>query len=667
MIDQVRALLAQQHVQRAVIIDDAYDDRPKSGDIEDAEWDRFFDDLTPADDQHLGAAYGQEAYDSQDTSELRRNALFVNAVWAEKAQIAAARALFGDFEQRQQTKRAELEPLRTLLIRDLGLACDVFGRDEAASVGDADIIFLDLFLGLLEREDAVNRAIARVKGIVDQRRAAPPNVVLLSASNKLMEVGPRLRDEAELLGCQFRMVRKNELADTDGMAERLYDLVRNNPDALRINAFLLAWNAALDGAKARFLKSIRTLDLADYANLQSLVLDAEEEPIGDYVLDLYDLHLHHELEGDEALVRSAKALNEIKWEEYPQAQFMPSDELIKMMDGAIFHNEVRTRIEGEITNDDRKVRLGDVFLGPAPTPPAAAPAPPVVPAQAPPEVAEPGPPAAAGPDQVGAAAGEHADTPPAPQRAFVVLSQACDLQHAHAEQVLLMRGTVHPYSSKRHHQNRQKTPVMKVGEFRYSVDWDVVAPETWEIQKLPEKVQGGFRRVRRFRTPFALKLQQDFVGNLGRVGTLTPVPGQASTALRVYLRLRGGTMRLLIDKSADSADAAYLVGRNAKGDAVEMLLLSPALQDEFRRTLRDVTAADVPVGGAKELREIRDDPAFYRRFKSGLTVKREKPKGTRPFADTTDDVVQIVAGRVCTNGGAAPTGFAAIIVEMDLD
>jgi len=671
MIPEVRALLAQQHVQRAVIIDDAYDDRPKSGDIDDAEWDRFFDDLTPADEQRLGTAFGQDAYDNQDTTELRRNALFVNAVWGERAQIAAATALFGDFEQRQQTKRAELEPLRNLLTNDLGLACDVFGRDEAVAIGDADIVFLDLYLGLLEREDAVNRAIARVKGIVDQRRAAPPNVVLLSASNRLTEVGPRLRDEAELLGCQFRMVRKNELADTDRMAERLYDLVRNNPDALRINAFLLAWNAALDGAKARFLKSIRTLDLADYANLQSLVLEAEDEPIGDYVLDLYDLHLHHELEGDEGLVRSAKALNEIKWEEYPQAQFMPSDELIRMMDGALFYNEVRTRIEGEITNDDRNVRLGDVFLGPAPPQPAAA---------APlPEAAAPAPAAASVPALAAAEApvaaaevppavpGGQSAALPAPQRAFVVLSQACDLQHANAENVLLMRGTVHPYSSKQHHQNGQKTPVMKVGEFKYSVDWDVVAPETWEIQKLPKRAQDGFRRVRRFRTPFALKLQQDFVGNLGRVGTLTAVPGQATAAVRVYLRLRGGTMRLLLDKGAESSDAAYLVGRNAKGEAVEMLLMSPALQDEFRRSLREVAADDVPVGGAKELRDIRDDPAFYRRFKSGLKVKRDKPKGTRPFSETTDDVVQIVAGRACTNGGAPPPGFAVIVVEMDLD
>src|SRR5262249_49999243 len=151
--------------------------------------------------------------------------------------------------------------------------------------------------------------------------------------------GPRLRDEAELLGCQFRMLRKNELGNAERIAERLYDLVLTYPDALKVNAFLLAWDAALNGSKAKVLKSIRTLDLADYANLQALVLEAEKEPVGDYVLDLYDLHLHHVLEGDEHLIRTAKLLNEINWDDYPPAQFMPSPELIEMMDGALFQNE----------------------------------------------------------------------------------------------------------------------------------------------------------------------------------------------------------------------------------------------------------------------------------------------------------------------------------------
>ena len=114
MIPQVRTLLADRNVTRVVIIDDAYDDRPKSGDIEDERWDTFFDDLTEPDEQRLAAAYGAEAYARQDPSELRRDALFIDTVWAQRHNIASAGPLFAEFERLLRTKREELEPLRQL-------------------------------------------------------------------------------------------------------------------------------------------------------------------------------------------------------------------------------------------------------------------------------------------------------------------------------------------------------------------------------------------------------------------------------------------------------------------------------------------------------------------------------------------------------------------------
>ena len=67
------------------------------------------------------------------------------------------------------------------------------------------------------------------------------------------------------------------------------------------------------------------------------------------------------------------------------------------MDGALFHNQVRTDVEAAIECDETKVHLGDVFLGPEPKAieftPGATPA------------------------------------DPTTRYAYVVLSQACDLQH----------------------------------------------------------------------------------------------------------------------------------------------------------------------------------------------------------------------------------------------
>src|SRR3990167_1072588 len=105
---------------------------------------------------------------------------------------------------------------------------------------------------------------------------------------------------------------------------------------------------------------------------------------------------------------------------------------------------------------------------------------------------------------------------------------------------------------------------MKDGESRFAVEWDVLAPETWHVDALTTKLANGYRRVRRFRTPSALQLQQAFLGNLGRVGTLTAAPARYPAGVKVFLRTQAGTARLLAEVAADAGDAVYLVGRTKK-------------------------------------------------------------------------------------------------------
>jgi hypothetical protein len=614
MIQQVRALLAKRGLVRTVIIDDAFDECPRPGDVADGLWDRLFDDWSESESDRVSDAYGREAYEARNLTELRRDSRFVGIVWENKSNIPSAMALFSDFERDQQRKLDALIPLQDL-VRNLGLECKPCGSDESAGVGNADIanadiVFLDLFLGHFENDDAIERALKRVKAIVEPRRDHPPIVVLLSASPRLPEAGPLLRDEAELLGCQFRMVLKSELADPEAMLERLYELAISQPDALSLNAFLLSWSNALDDAKTAFLRSIRTLDLADYANMEALILEAEGEPVGDYILDLYDLHLHSVLEGDGRLVRAAKALNKIKWADYPPAQFMPSPELIGIMDGALFHNQVRTDVEAEIEADDEKVRLGDVFLGPEP-------------------------------QASGSAQGATADDPH--RYAYVVLSQACDLQHGEADRLIVLRGRVRLYSWRQHDNKQQKprTPIMSVGKIRFSVEWDVLAPETWLLNEMAAKRAAGYQRVRRFRMPFALQLQQAFIGRLGRVGTLAALPNRYAAGVRVFLRDRNNKAKLLAEAQIDADKAVCMVGRTGKNALKEWLLLSDGFLIELRRALRDVPEAELP-SGTPRVADLRENPEFFRQLKKGLSINREVPKGSKPFLGSGHDIVQIM-------------------------
>jgi hypothetical protein len=367
----------------------------------------------------------------------------------------------------------------------------------------------------------------------------------------------------------------------------------------------------------------------------SSILDAEGEPVGYYVLDLYDLHLHNVLEGDAALIRAAKALNIIAWDDYPPAQFMPSSEAIAIMDGALFHNQIRTDVEAEIDADPEKARLGDVFLAPA------------------------------------AIAGAHpppADVNPDPPRrhVYIVLSQACDLQHGDAGHLLLLRGAVRPYSWKQHDVKAQsRTPAMRVDDELFAVEGDVLAPETLLIRDLPKRQAEGYRRVRRFRTPFALQLQQAFIGRLGRVGTVAALPARHAAGVRVFLRNRAGEAVLLAEAGIDADEAVCLVGRTAKNVLIDWLLLSERLRLQIRRNLRGIATEDLP-GNNPPVTVIRDDPAFYRLLQRGLALKRDSSKGSKPFLNTPYDIVQVLTSRVLEEGDKVDQSYRPIIMEVEL-
>jgi len=102
----------------------------------------------------------------------------------------------------------------------------------------------------------------------------------MSESMRLKQYAPKFRDEAPVLGSLFRTAQKHELADPQFLMEQLYDLATGYNDALKVIKFSESWLAALDLAKNALLGVMRKLDLPDYANVYDLVLQAEEEPLG---------------------------------------------------------------------------------------------------------------------------------------------------------------------------------------------------------------------------------------------------------------------------------------------------------------------------------------------------------------------------------------------------
>jgi hypothetical protein len=389
--------------------------------------------------------------------------------------------------------------------------------------------------------------------------------------------------------------------------------------------------------------------------MQALILEAEGEPVGDYVIDLYDLYLHNVLEGDKELLQAAKSLNSIKWDTYPPAQFSPSPEVVDIMDGAIFHNQVRTSTEVEVGRAGG-VHLGDVFLAPKPA---------GTPSTSTLNTAE----TAVRSDTLAEhAPQEKPEGSPVPRHAFVVLSQSCDLQHGGADRVLLMRGEARTYEWKQHDQLKTpRTPIVKAGEERFIVEWDVLAPETWLLKDIPHRVSAeGYLLIRRFRVPFALQLQQAFLGNLGRVGTLAALPARHAVGVKVFIRDAADKALLVAQTTAKDDDAVCLVGRTKKNTLKEWLLFSEKFHRAIRDGLRSIPSDRMPVA-PKPLLAALADPEFYRLLKRGIPFFREK-KNSKPFQGTAYDVVvQVMTQAAIKQDEKIDRAFLPIVIEIELE
>lgn len=655
MIEEVKELLGKLNFSTAAIVDDAYDETPGPEDLAAGVWDRFFDDMTDVQEQRIKDGYGAAQYDQAATpAVLGRDSRFVDLVWSLRDELGdTGSAVFADFLQRRTAKREALENLNRLLADGLKLPTQTMGRAENSDLEKAHVIFLDLFLGADNDPEAVKRSIDRIRQVVEKRRANPPVVFLMSESPHLAQFAPDVRDKAELLGCQFRTIKKSVVADSNATLELIYDLIVGYPDSQKINAFILAWDAALTDSRADFLKKIRTIDLADYANMHGLILEAEEQKLGDYVVDLYDLYLHNIIEGHEQLIRAAKGLNSIDWTGYPPRQFMPSEAVIDMTDGSLFHNARRTDLEAEIDADPKAIRFGDVFL--APPEPVKAPAPeggPAVPG------AEADQPAAAGPP------------PQQTQLAYVVMSQPCDLARDGVETTLLLRGKAQKYEWKQHLGKKTKavrTPIMKSGGENLAVDWSPLTPHTWEMASLPELLAGaGLKRARRMRLAFALQLQRQFLDGTGRIGTQADLPGDFEAAVSVYLRTEEGKAKRILQMPAGNRNAVCLAGRT-KDRSLDWLLLSDEVVVAIVDAMRATPEQEIPRHERKKFADaIKKTYAFRRAMKGRLPIKRDGKQVSPPLANTEFDTVEISTVPRFTDGAEIGSTGAAILIDLDV-
>jgi hypothetical protein len=638
----LKAILEAANITKALIVDDAFDDTPLAADLtsDGEQWTHFFDDLSGPEQKVLTEAFPD--YMSMEAEDLQKSDRFVECLWANKDVIAPklSRDLFARYRADMQADMSHLDTL-TALLEDAGLVCKRAGREFVAEVADADIVFMDLYLCSAQRPDDIKASIEGLAKGIKARRAKPPLVILMSRSHRLEEKRAEFREGTKLFESTFRILVKAEI-QVDGVVQRLVGrLATHYQKSLKLSEFVCAWEDGLDAAKNRTTKLIRRLGLSDLAQINHLLLAAEGEPMGSYLVDVFDKVLQHQIEGNVDIIDSALALNELDTSMFP-APFVPgANDLLELVEHSLFHNRARLKLPGAI---ESSVSFGDV-LRRKPHAPAAIIALPA------------GDSATANPVE-----GAPAAAPPAvitkstvlpditDNMVMAVLSPACDLaRDGRVKRVLLLVGELvtlktEAWSAK---SDGAKTPVFDMGDgIRRSIKWDLKHVHTLSHAELDEILNPShpiFDKVARLRDLHALELQQKLLSSMGRVGLAAPMP--ATHEVRVEAFTSGQDKKLRKLEIASLADGGVcFIGRNSTGDKPEeKLVLTELACEDLCRAIDQVTPETAHEKSKEILIAIQKSTVLLQTLEQGITIGNTNNKSFIEFKSTAGITQGLIA------------------------
>lgn len=547
LVDDLAELLRKHEVERAVIIDDAYD----------------LSVVDAVDSERLAVFSAQMRAESGIREELVAMGIDCDAVVraeesalsklvavrerCEVARPAVEELLISYFEQRDPLTKLE-DHLTSLQIK-----VRRFGAHKALPKRlEADLAFIDYYLDdepppgldIDDEKDYGARARRRAHAIYKRTRA---HIVLMSSRVGVDALQYRFRRKAKLLKGYFRFVPKEELSRRDALRATLSMLPLAAKFRHKLHDFVDTLEARADAIRSQLMADIRELGLEDYAQLRQLSLNREGHPFGDYLLRMFGAFLTSLVIEDPEVMKRVSELDETTFESLLPIQDSPSAIL-----GRIYLASLTERL--------RKPIIDQVD---APSPPGADGLPEElteIPAQQGHESASqrahaqtsvaigagPRPASAQGliPVEFGDLFVKDDQSP-----VYAVMNPACDLvtdpgrSRESSDTVLLIAGQLRhlhqPFLGKR--PPSFFTPMYLFGGHVYRIDWDYRRLRAVEHDRLPDELlRQGYVCERRLQLGPALELQQHFTSATSRVGLPVPPPLGRSVAARLHCRGENG-------------------------------------------------------------------------------------------------------------------------------
>lgn len=614
----LQEMLKSAKVCKALIIDDAYDAAPLASDlaIEMDEWTQVFDDMSEKDKSTLRNIF--PAYESTRADTLRDMDDFVGLLWGSRGKIS--KEVFDPLFSRYDTdKAADLEKLDNLAkqLKDLGLDCDTSGRLFKEKASSVDIIFIDLYLSSSQASEDIKASIDGLAEVISKRKAMPPLVVLMSNSTRLPGKREEFRDSAGLFESNFRILGKADIADQTILRRLLSRLATHYGDSLKLASFVHAWQTGLDNAKDRTSRLIRKLSLSDLAQIHQLLLSVEGEPTGTYLVDVFDKVLQHEIEREDSIISAAISLNSLTSEAYPPPHVPGSKDLQDLVQRSLFQNRMRLMLPGAIGS---RIAFGDILRRRA------------VPADI------------AGDETAQKELLEDFGD----KDILAVLSPACDLQRKEAKRVLLLVGTLQPFtpSDWKYKDDSARTPVIEManGE-RFWIRWNLKHIETLshaEIDNLLSGEQPPFEIIARLRESHALELQQKLLSSLGRIGITAPMPATFHMTVEAYLPgISKKPFRLEIP-TLDDGGVCFIGRPGDDGKPQERLILAEDACEAICQAIGSVNLITVHQSAHEIIKHLRNSSDLLQALEKGVALPSAQSQAYKDIVAQNGKVIGLI-------------------------
>lgn len=580
-MSDLQTIIRSANVTRALVVDDAYEATPIAKDLsqDEEKWGQFFEDLAEADVTAITKVF--PLYSELRADELRGSDAFVGTLWRERL-VLRLDLIEPLFERYRSDKAQDLAYLETLTrsLEGCGVQCLSAGKDFHNQAIGVDLIVIDLFLGSAQDDEAIENSMNGLKEVIRRRQPNPPLVILMSRSSRLEEKRREFRDTSGLFESAFRIIRKTELAEEGKLPRVLRRLAEHYQESTRLAVFLHSWQTGLNSACERTANLIRTLDLADHAQIRQLLLADEEEPPGNYLVDVFDLVLQHEVEGEASIIDAAIQLNGLDSANYPPPYVSGSPDLQALVYRCLFRNNGRLRLAKPSGN---LVVFGDILRRKHGRSSNIA-------------------------LEVGADGIPLPDI--GPLDVLIVLTPACDLQRVSAKRIFLLKGSLIPLtrSNWSSEEVSARTAVFETPSHeRFQIKWDLKHIEAISPNDLSSILTAprGLEVVARLRESYALELQQKLLASLGRVGMIAAMPGTFSVGVQAYLPDKDRRLFKIDIPALTANQGVCFVGRKNDKLATTLVLCEDACEGVCE-ALQSIDLSMVHPTTAETIRELRN-------------------------------------------------------------